>query len=780
MNRSRLLQSTNNGRDVFQYYLGVMPQPGRNITNPFLPEKQKTPSFNVFRDSHGEWRYNDFATAQSGSCLDLVMMLRGLNIPEALKLIEHDLGLFDAAISTSHQPAVNLSKTMLPTIQPRVLDAVYRVMMTLEEAAFWQQYGIDEPTLHRFGVRAVESYRATSKKTGQPYTIAAKPGQPLFAYRFENEWVKMYAPNTPSYKFSWPTGQPPCYVFGLAQLPKSGGSAVLLTAGEKDALTLNAHGYAAITIGSETASIPDGLLDTLYGMGFGQVIICYDADETGRRRSQELAAEHQLPWVELPTELAPYGKDVSDFFRAVYRGELSQELFDNALANLCYTEPATNNSLSKAPSGSIRLRTAQERMVAAQQAPPLIPLWGMLWESPGIAILAGEPGAGKSLLAVLIAHAVSSDTISLLGLPCSANTKVLYYDFELTDRQFEKRFDGLPFTNNLIIGEFNPNACDIEFTFEEIRINIEQTGAKLLIIDNITALALKTTADADASIAVMRGLKKLQIEQGISSLILAHPPKLPVGIPLSINHVGGSKNIPNFADSVLFIARSTQGPNTRYIKQVKNRTDEILSGVLVCEIDDAQGYLDLTLVGQDEERNHLAHNEESNGKPEPESSAEVEKLRTLWIQNPTAPQATLAQQVGRSVGWVNKYLKRFRSAPSSIHVHAGPHTVNGVNVNATKPNNTLNQSIHPIHDVHAFNASDGVNDESESFTFTEDELDCLFVNGCTTNHLLTELQAHHSHRGEADKLLAQLQKQGIIEPAPSGNGRWRVTSFVMA
>ncbi|MFZ2432063.1 MAG: hypothetical protein WAW57_13020, partial [Lutibacter sp.] len=35
----------------------------KNISNPFLAEKQETPSFNIFPAMKtGEWRYNDFAT----------------------------------------------------------------------------------------------------------------------------------------------------------------------------------------------------------------------------------------------------------------------------------------------------------------------------------------------------------------------------------------------------------------------------------------------------------------------------------------------------------------------------------------------------------------------------------------------------------------------------------------------------------------------------------------------------------------------------------------------
>ena len=68
---------------------------GKNISNPFLAEKQDTPSFNIFPAmGTGEWRYNDFATDDSGSCFDLVMKLKNLSFPEALAAINADMNLF--------------------------------------------------------------------------------------------------------------------------------------------------------------------------------------------------------------------------------------------------------------------------------------------------------------------------------------------------------------------------------------------------------------------------------------------------------------------------------------------------------------------------------------------------------------------------------------------------------------------------------------------------------------------------------------------------------------
>ena len=309
-----------------------------------------------------------------------------------------------------------------------------------------------------------------------------------------------------------------------------------------------------------------------------------------------------------------------------------------------------------------RIRTAAQRLTDARNAPPLQPLFGCLWETPGIAILAGDTGVGKSVLAVHIAHLITSDTAELLGLRCVVQQPVLYYDFELTDRQFEKRFDGFPFTDLLLTGDTNPAAVDVEnFTFEHICADLDRTAARIIILDNITALALKTTADADVSMGIMKGLKRLQLERGVSSLVLAHTPKLPAGAALTLNHLAGSKHLSNFADSVFFIGRSVQGPRTRYVKQVKNRTDEELPGVLVCELSDEAGHLGFTLLGADDEAPHLATPaDEAPTTPRKAPLAEVVEALAVALAQPQPAgqlETQLAEQFATDARTIRKRLK---------------------------------------------------------------------------------------------------------------------------
>lgn len=328
MNRTQLLEATSNGLDVFRRYLNAEPRAGHNFQNPFLTEKQETPSFNVYSArGTGEWRFRDFATADQGSCLDLVMKLRGLDVSDALAHLAHEFGLEFSANGNPTPP--------LPTPhveRARSFEPHYRETFTNVELSYWQAFGIGPYVLEKFDVRPILQYTA-SKTDGTRYTLRASDLAPRFAYDAGNGFVKVYSPlaSRKAHKFAWPTGQPVGYVFGLAQLSEWH-PLILLAAGEKDAMALSAHGYAAVTVGSETAPVSTDLIAQLRGR-CDEVLVCYDADETGRRRSAEIAAQHGLRSVEWPPELLLYGKDAAEFYRAVYQGYLPANLLMDAINN---------------------------------------------------------------------------------------------------------------------------------------------------------------------------------------------------------------------------------------------------------------------------------------------------------------------------------------------------------------------------------------------------------------------------------------------------------------
>lgn len=228
------------------------------------------------------------------------------------------------------------------------------------------------------------------------------------------------------------------------------------------------------------------------------------------------------------------------------------------------------------------IRTANERIKAGLQLPDIYSLIGDIWQTGELAILFGGTGSGKSILSVQIADALSkgenlfSDTINE-----SPPQVVIYFDFELTDKQFQIRYTNLhnnrsyQFSDNLKIvnipfGEiYEPGKNITAKIFELIEKCLTETGATVLVIDNITALSSEDNKDANTALEIMSYLDKLKRNKGISILVIAHTPKKFSFTPITLSDLAGSSKIPNFSDTVFAMGKSVIDPEFRYLIQVK-------------------------------------------------------------------------------------------------------------------------------------------------------------------------------------------------------------------
>ena len=236
---------------------------------------------------------------------------------------------------------------------------------------------------------------------------------------------------------------------------------------------------------------------------------------------------------------------------------------------------------------SRRYRTARECAEEAAQKPMPNKLFGSLWFEHETCILFADTGLGKSTLAVQLADALTRK-IPILGYtPEGGPYKVIYWDFEMSDKQFQIRCsnsDGLlhPFSDDFLrdgrreAKEIPDNVDGITYYKGAIENSIRETNSNVLIIDNITWLSSEGTEKAKDAAPLMKWFATINDTFQISTLILAHTPKVADFIKLSINHLAGSKMIQNFADNIFALGKSSKGERIRYLKQFKCRDAENL------------------------------------------------------------------------------------------------------------------------------------------------------------------------------------------------------------
>jgi len=269
--------------------------------------------------------------------------------------------------------------------------------------------------------------------------------------------------------------------------------------------------------------------------------------------------------------------------------------------------------------GLFLTRTANYWMEEANARPVPRMLFDKFWYEGELCILFADSNLGKSILAVQIGNSICNGKPIESFAHEATRQPVLYCDFELTDKQFEARYS-VDFTNHYRFSdefyrsELDPDAeipkgiRDFdEYLSISLERNIVQSGARVIIIDNLTYLRNETEQAKDA-LPLMKHLKALKSRYGLSILALAHTPKRDVRQPIGKNDLQGSKMLMNFCDSAFTVGESQANKSLRYLKQIKQRnTEQVYGGdnVCVCRIVKPYNFLQFEFVGYANEWDHL-------------------------------------------------------------------------------------------------------------------------------------------------------------------------------
>ena len=299
--------------------------------------------------------------------------------------------------------------------------------------------------------------------------------------------------------------------------------------------------------------------------------------------------------------------------------------------------------------GMLTIKTANRTIREAALRPNPDALYLTLWYEGEVCCLFSDSNLGKSILAMQIAAQIAE------------TRKVLYFDFELSDKQFQLRYSDEQgnlntFPDNLYRVEINRESLDVSNFEDVIIVNIEQaalqTGAKVLIIDNLTYLCI-ASEKGDVAGALMFRLMALKKKHGLSMLILAHTPKRCLSNPITQNDLAGSKKLYNFFDSVFAIGKSAKDSNLRYIKQLKVRYGNYTydsDNVIVSAIEKVGAFLQFVNIGYATEKEHLKEPSEKD------VSQEIENIKQLSGQGKSIRE--IAKELNISKSKVGRILKK--------------------------------------------------------------------------------------------------------------------------
>lgn len=280
--------------------------------------------------------------------------------------------------------------------------------------------------------------------------------------------------------------------------------------------------------------------------------------------------------------------------------------------------------------GLFRVKTANAWMDEAEMLEPSKMLFSEFWQDGEFCFLFADTNTGKSALAVQIADSITMGK-AIKGFKLEADRQpVMYFDFELSSRQFYKRYTSdakqiSPDLSEISKYEFNDLFYRIqidpkliinydgkipyeEFLYQSIESVIVERGAKIVIVDNITYLNCQTTERAEFALPLMKYLMGLREKYSLSILVLAHVPKRDLSKSITRNDMGGSKHLINFCDSAFTIGEDSADGRIRYLKQIKCRSSEIIydsKNVMTCRLHKPDNFLQFEFLQFSDEADHL-------------------------------------------------------------------------------------------------------------------------------------------------------------------------------
>ena len=581
--KEEILSRTNKGLEVFCFYMPTDFVPKRNFRNPLYDDKRA--SCNIYLDSKSDcYRMKDFGNdAYSGDCFWFAATMLGLDVRKdfvkVLETIVRDLQLnVHIERKGSYEQRTMVMKPPKPIIQqpPKETKLMeekkwYKQIeqsFGAEELDYWSQYGIDVKTLQRFHVKALIRYESISNQ-GKPFTLVSTLEEPIFAYCM-GKFVKVYRPKS-KLRFLYGGEKVDDYVFGFQQLP-SKGDIIFITGGEKDVLSLTAHGFNAICFNSESAQIPENIIEGLQ-LRFRHIIILYDSDETGIReakRQTEALTQYKVLSLTLPLQGNKSEKDVSDYFAL---GNGSEDL--KALLSDMFTQmyAQTMMILQSCEIDYDNPPDASKSVIAVNGVP--------LGTQDNLFCITGGEGTGKSnYIAAILAGTLGTERLDAeqtLGLEVTPNPKglaVLHYDTEQSEAQLHKnlgktlRRASLPsvpdFYHSLYLASLS-RKDRLKLIRESMDLfHHKHGGIHLVVIDGIADL-IRSANDETESIAIVDELYRLAGIYNTCIICVLH--FVPNGIKLR-GHIGSE--LQRKAAGILSIEKD-ENPEFSVVKALKVR-----------------------------------------------------------------------------------------------------------------------------------------------------------------------------------------------------------------
>ncbi len=214
-------------------------------------------------------------------------------------------------------------------------------------------------------------------------------------------------------------------------------------------------------------------------------------------------------------------------------------------------------------------------------------LFGGFWREGEMALFFGQPGVGKSLLAVQIADALAKGrAIAGVEMP-KKRSKVLYVDLILSESQFSARYSRdtsrkgpiahYVFSQNM----YHERPADNVDLVKGIAEKCLATSCSVVIVDDLSAITRSDDGTRE-TLPLVQQLKRMCPKYGLSVMVLADSIEPPRSRDAGEADLRRSRQLCSFVDSA-FMMEGGRG-NFRELSQTRSQTGEHGVSTAKCEL----------------------------------------------------------------------------------------------------------------------------------------------------------------------------------------------------
>jgi len=300
MTKEQLLNQISVQQIYEKFYKGIY-STSKNVSSPF--SNDKNPSLKFFENG----TFKCFSTGKQGDVFQFIAYLHDIDCKkdfhQIIKLIQNE--------NFINLPQQKQVKNTPKKTKKHFLYTSKNLTKKHKNYFLKGSWNVNEDVLKNYQVQALDKFEYYNSNKKEITKIKLFAGVLGFIYSVNNN-VELYIPKQNKVKKFFYNQLQKNDIFGLGQLPPGPVSKIIIAAGKKDCLILNANGYYSVSFRSENHYITKEQIKILKDKltPTGLIYICYDNDIAGINASTQWATTYNIIEIKIPD---PYN-DVADFF----------------------------------------------------------------------------------------------------------------------------------------------------------------------------------------------------------------------------------------------------------------------------------------------------------------------------------------------------------------------------------------------------------------------------------------------------------------------------------